>query len=438
MTTAVHNKTNPPASKSQSQIAGDLESRAQKMAQIYQDLVTARKAFSERDESQFYEDVEFLSLQLSFLERDILKFETQFAGDNKVPEQVQKIRQILKGSPLAPNAIPRTEQTAVPSNFEKSFAKAEDAADQFEAFLALECDIPDAEQELAINMHNQMQIVKQNDDPTFRKSRRFRDLLEKHDDLLRRAYAPKICPFVTEQFQNILERCAGCLENAENGGDPIQKYLATQLLENEMSNFCAAHNLNPNFFSNSFRFKHPIFGEIDTDLSNLKADFAARTDLSKQFSALRHHIDREYTPKRVPLDGNCFFHSAAHFAPGLSHDEVRRNIHQHMTRYKEAYRSVIKERINNEPELRRRGITTVESYLSFIQKNGTWGGKPELQALSDLLGRPILVRQKGGEGKRKGIISTFFPIHGIITNHLPLMILNSGEGHFEPLIQNQN
>jgi len=428
---------------------------AAKTSAQYKALVTARNAMEVQagsepvDEEQFFVAVTKLSEDHTALEQSIQELEIQFASDPKIVQVAHHLRGVLNGDvpaktmPTASSA-PALKPTTVES--------AENAYSALAHHLESGSTDEQEKEQLGLNLFNAFKEVKKNDDSSFRKSETYQDLSKAYNSLMRTAFAPKMSAPLQESFTNALQTVANTAQEVSTNSNLVQKYVDTQLQEKQMqqqmthikraiAEACNSDTSRTNqagfLVPNNLFFQHPLFGQISTDLSVALEQFEARFNhlLDKQYDMLLPHINTHYKAKRTKGDGNCLFHTIAHLTK-FDHVMARKEVTKHIQENPDLFESVIRKSIKDDPDIadgmqNERG-TFVERYVAYMEKDGIWGGNAEIQALSNILGRPIIARQKGSSTKT----ISFFPTKGKLKTRVPLLILNSG-GHFEPLVPRQ-
>ncbi len=432
--------------------AAPLLDLATKTAELYKAIMQERAAMALQaqdqpiDEEFFFEAVTKLSKDHTAVEQSIRELETQFKNDPKIKQVASQIRGVLNGD------APTQAMDTTPSQPAVKPTAVESAENAYSALAYhLESGSADEQekQQLGLNLFNAFKEVKKNGDPIFRKSESYQSLSKAYDSVMQEAFAPKVPALVQESFTNALQTIANAAEEISANKDLVQKYIDTQLQEKKLlqeiplvkramaeawNNSLFSANQEGSLVPNNLYFKHPLFGQINTDLSVALEQFEAPFNrlLDQQYGELLPYIDTHYTARQTAGDGNCLFHTIAHLT-NSDHVSARKAVTQHMSENPELFEALIEERMGNDPAVaagmkKFRG-TIVERYAAYMEQNSVWGGKPELQALSNITGRPVIARQKGA------IVATisFFPTKGKLKTRAPLLILNSG-GHFEPLI----
>lgn len=139
----------------------------------------------------------------------------------------------------------------------------------------------------------------------------------------------------------------------------------------------------------------------------------------------------QFKVKDVPGAGNCLFEAVGRTIQ-IEASQLRQYvvdyIHQpNQTLYKEPLEMWIKN--SDIPS------QTVQEYIEYIQRQGTWGGGMELAILSTILKRPILVYAIEKNPNEANQIAEFLPDQiQDYQNLIPICILYVGRSHYMQLL----
>ena len=206
-----------------------------------------------------------------------------------------------------------------------------------------------------------------------------------------------------------------------------------------------AHELNLEPSSLQFNF---LDHKLDTELTSCLETVTRKFSLEQEERAAKQLIlvDQNYKATEEGGGGNCLFHSLVGsaglvfdktlLANGEPHQILRENLVFHMSANRARFEPLINKRFKEEDIVVREQIAqgshgagnVFENYLEWISKLGNWGGNPEIQAMSDLAGQPIVVVQEAFGGRQMNIVQP----ETIKTANI-LLIKNWGSTHFQSL-----
>jgi len=149
--------------------------------------------------------------------------------------------------------------------------------------------------------------------------------------------------------------------------------------------------------------------------------------LEESRESLLRIILSEYEPKECGGEGDCLFHCCARLAPEKDVQGWRRAIAAKIKHEEANYGELVASRLHGaDRDNCVAGLSTYQEYADWIARQGKWGGGPEVQAFSDLVGRPVLVVQELIHG-----YITFRKGCNLALDKEPLVFFNIGEGHFQ-------
>jgi|GEM_PF-4197617 len=225
-----------------------------------------------------------------------------------------------------------------------------------------------------------------------------------------------------------------------------------QLKTGTIENLHTKHgvDLHPNLLANSPHGltyvrnarKGPELEKVHTSLSTRYEGVA--NPLS-HFHAHRCRKMREFLTAKFKVEdmgggGDCLFRSlAGAMSPkgakaksdaDANHSRVRSEVVAHMRKHREKFAPFIAERMKEDHLGFADSADPFESYLEWMSKPGTWGGKPEIIAFSDMEKRSVAViqAQPSGEVVVRSINPEF-------RGSPPIAILNSGAVHFQAMMR---
>ncbi len=223
-----------------------------------------------------------------------------------------------------------------------------------------------------------------------------------------------------------------------------------QLKTGTIENLHTKHgvDLHPNLLANSPHGltyvrnarKGPELEKVHTSLSTMYEGVA--TPLS-HFHAHRCRKMREFLTAKFKVEdmgggGDCLFRSlagamslkGAKSDADANHSRVRSQVVAHMRKHRETFAPLIAERMKEDHLGFSGSADPFESYLEWMSKPGTWGGKPEIIAFSDMEERSVAViqAQPSGEVVVRSINPEF-------RGSSPVAILNSGAVHFQAMMR---
>lgn len=186
--------------------------------------------------------------------------------------------------------------------------------------------------------------------------------------------------------------------------------------------------------------KGPELEKVHTSLSTMYGSVA---DPLSRFHASRCNRMREFLTAKFTVEdmgggGDCLFRSlAGAMSPeggrakidaDANHSQIRRQVVSHIREHREKFAPLIAERIKEDHLAFSGSVDPFESYLEWMSKLGTWGGKPEIMAFSDMETRSVAVIQKQPSGEV--VVRSINPE---FRRSPPVAILNSGAVHFQAM-----
>lgn len=168
-------------------------------------------------------------------------------------------------------------------------------------------------------------------------------------------------------------------------------------------------------------------------------------------NALRKHnqmlIDTEipkflaanYEEKNYGGIGECLFRAFGKVGTPTESRKIRLQVVEYMRRNRVWFEDLVKDRledVNNRTDARAVAATkgkeddsTFERYLVWMEKDSSYGGGPEVRALSEMHHIPLIITQKYGAETKTSII---LPRHlSYSADHPgPELLINWGQGHF--------
>ncbi len=178
---------------------------------------------------------------------------------------------------------------------------------------------------------------------------------------------------------------------------------------------------------------------VDTDLTACVEAVTIPFTQARQrrAEAQRELIEQTHNEVRQEGDGNCLFRSLLHARKENpeEHPKLRQFLVFYMSQNIDTYAGSIVERIRKD-QLEDRikdceGANDCERYLSYMSRLGTWGGIPEIQAMSDAHNQPIAVVQIADHNQGMNV---FLPTASRIQPTPPIAIINREGAHFNSLI----
>lgn len=388
-----------------------------------------------------------------------------FKTQSSTPLQHQSVNSMPETSKSSRLFLTRTQNPMSSSNpIESSeqrnlnLSQAERAISEFEQFLS-----DPEDEEIACELAEAMicALEKVADYPDDQVSK----MKERKQALLKVAFSPDIPQQVQQEFEKELAEIHGRINWLPSHVNSLNEYFkireeAQQI--HEMIKWLVLkykerveQECKISLYPERLEFKPflEFMPKIDTSLTEKLEK--ATGPLSKKQEQLEKHalqyIRTNYKPVEKGAGGNCFFYAIigsqkdlnakqlADFLNGpenLWHAILRTKITQHMKDNRHAYEGLIEERLTHEDRSfknrveRTPGTDNFEKYLNYMEKLGTWGGKPEAQAASNLFGTPLVIVRTLNH-KMDGI-ETFSP--KIDRNTAPIVILNREAVHFQALL----
>ena len=189
------------------------------------------------------------------------------------------------------------------------------------------------------------------------------------------------------------------------------KYLAHFKLENTEKN---------NLDFNTLLIKYMTHNKIN-NIDDLITDdflFQIAHDKLKSGCSLSHRLDRLYRLIKQPPDNNCLFHALC-YALGLHIDHIalRRIITDYMLQNKAELIKLdfVEHEIPNGDVPR-----SIEEYIHYMSKNGSWGGRIEIYIAVRIFKRKIIVINHADDTEREDI--DFNTKHLYTTSNKPVYL----------------
>lgn len=146
----------------------------------------------------------------------------------------------------------------------------------------------------------------------------------------------------------------------------------------------------------------------------------------------------DFKVRDVPGAGNCLFEAVGRNI-GVDAAVLRETVVEFMKRENQTlHGEELKDWIQRSTDVPLDANQPIDSYIRFIEKQGTWGGGLELSILSVLLQRPILVYSMEKSNSKAERIAEFYPdlSEEQIKQLQPVCILYVGRSHYMQLLFN--
>jgi len=174
-------------------------------------------------------------------------------------------------------------------------------------------------------------------------------------------------------------------------------------------------------------FDHTVLNSDLSYFSTLNA--MLRSSCDKQVAIILAKIMQETKTKSNLGGGDCYFYSCRDLIkPEGTQEEFRALICKELTDHKEKYEKVVLRRFKKDNMVSH--LQSYEDYCDWIAQQGHWGSEPELQAISSITQRPVIVIQNlgGGEAGFSKEINLHFKGE-------PLLFFNHSATHYEALVK---
>lgn len=139
--------------------------------------------------------------------------------------------------------------------------------------------------------------------------------------------------------------------------------------------------------------------------------------------AMRNKIENEFKRISNAGGGDCFFLSCEQLTDKT---DWRVKIAGVLLKDVAKYAEVVGNRIENDNMAPKKGY---EEYCTWIEKQGSWGSQPELEAFSEITERPVIVVQSLGDNPFEWSAGINLHFKGD-----PLIFRNHGATHYEAMI----
>jgi hypothetical protein len=146
----------------------------------------------------------------------------------------------------------------------------------------------------------------------------------------------------------------------------------------------------------------------------------------------------DFKVRDVPGAGNCLFEAVGRNI-GIDAGLLRQTVVDFMKKESQKLHGEdLKDWIQRSTDVPLDEKDPIESYIRYIEKQGTWGGGLELSILSVLLARPILVYSIEKNNSSAERIAEFYPerTEEEIKALEPVCILYVGRSHYMQLLFN--
>ena len=182
-----------------------------------------------------------------------------------------------------------------------------------------------------------------------------------------------------------------------------------------------------------------LFGHLNiTDFD--KYSSYIRFAISAHQEALGINVKLNYLDKPNRGHGDCLFLSLADLDKARDGDGWRAAISEELRQNKSKYEKLVLDRIKNDEVagggiLFQSGADPYEQYCNWIGQKGSWGGTPELEVFSLLVGKPVLVVQTNAVISNEPQFSQIFNRSKISAD--PVVIHNLNENHFQAMLNSR-
>lgn len=395
-----------------------LTQRVNNVTNTYFTLCAQQKNLKPENEELFLQAVLQLSARETSLTRDLSQLEDTATNNlqldtiTKVQTQITRLRTPAQTTqPPAQQRLPKVD----------NLLAAKNAVAQFEHSLNNPALEPQEKHHLAQKMVDAVELVKN------QPGAEAKALKAKKYALLKTAFAPEIPSEIMNRFKAklaiITQNIAKIASQSTTLLDYIEKQKQEELLVRRIANLKASvvqELAGHSILLDKNNLQLPLFGQyIDTDLTteleNVTIPFSRMQALKADFN-LFGLIENDYQAVDMGGSGDCLFRAIAGAQgndPNLNHLKDRQEAVAHMKANQTRFEPLV---------TKLHGPNSFEEYLRQMNRRGTWGDEPVIQAMSDLRGQPIVFVQKAnGESK----VSITHPLVAR-ENVQPIVILNEG------------
>ncbi len=171
-------------------------------------------------------------------------------------------------------------------------------------------------------------------------------------------------------------------------------------------------------------FFHAEITKEGSEFARVSSEILGDISALQKAMALKINAEYETLPNRG--GGNCFFLSCDQHLPVID-STWREKIAAHLLQSRAKYERIVLQRIGTDSMTPPNA--DFKSYCEWIQKDGSWGSQPELEAFSEIVQRTVVVvqNQHAGPFEWGGI---FNPNYG----GDPIIFKNHGACHYEAMI----
>ncbi len=181
---------------------------------------------------------------------------------------------------------------------------------------------------------------------------------------------------ITFQGQQYLNQCAQLSGSKRNISGEVLKRCRVDIQFNPVSRRSDTPPFEPEFAQFLKDLSSPLTHELYQRYQRMAS---SRPDAKERLFA--HLLSTQFRIQNVPDDGNCLFHACG-LGTQFTHQQLRADAVRHIRARADFFADYMEDDI------------TLEEYALQMEQDKTWGGNVEIQALCELLKRPIVVYNK--------------------------------------------